>query len=86
LVKDGRDANSDWDFGVYIIRDSYFQEYAIQYAEDIGAIRSAAVADDWPMTCIDWDRAAKDLQADYTAIDFDGRTYWIAGRTYWIAP
>ena len=27
--------------------------------------------------CIDWDRAAEDLKMDYSAIDFDGVTYYV---------
>ena len=31
----------------------------------------------WPNTCIDWDQAAGELKMDYSAVDFDGVTYWI---------
>lgn len=59
--------------GVQLIRDDYFEDYAEQLAEDIGAIdRSAS----WPLTYIDWERAAAALQQDYTSIDIDGTTYW----------
>ncbi|KKL11232.1 hypothetical protein LCGC14_2547890 [marine sediment metagenome] len=63
---------SEWEFGVTLINDSYFQEYAQELAEDIGAISSDA---QWPLGCIDWEWAAKELQMDYTAADFDGVTY-----------
>jgi hypothetical protein len=46
----------------------------MQLAEDIGAINGDAT---WPNNCIDWDQAAKELRMDYTAVDFDGITYWI---------
>lgn len=26
---------------------------------------------------IDWERAAEELRMDYTAVDFDGVTYWV---------
>lgn len=65
---------SDWPYGVTLIRDSFFIEYAQDLAEDIGAIDSSAP---WPNTCIDWDQAACELQQDYTPVDFDGETYWI---------
>lgn len=61
--------------GVTLIRDSYFTEYAQQLAEDIGAIGNAAAAG-WPLYCIDWEQAARELQADYSALEFDGVTYW----------
>lgn len=65
---------ADWRHGETLIRDSYFEEYARQLAEDIGAIdRNAS----WPNTCIDWEQAASELQQDYTAVDFDGETYWV---------
>ena len=60
--------------GVQLIRDSYFEQYARELAEEIGAIDSDAK---WPARCIDWEQAAEELQTDYTAIDFDGVTYWI---------
>ena len=65
---------ADWRHGEALIRDSYFTDYAMQLAEDIGAIDRNA---QWPNTCIDWDQAARELQMDYTAVDFDGVTYWI---------
>lgn len=60
--------------GVQLIRDSCFEQYARELAEEIGAIDSDAK---WPVRCIDWKQAAEELQTDYTAIDFDGVTYWI---------
>lgn len=74
LAKQGADYADDWDYGETLIRDSYFETYAQDLADDIGAINSEA---QWPNNCIDWKRAARELQMDYTAIDFDGVTYWI---------
>lgn len=64
---------SDWHHGETLIRDSYFKEYAQELAEDIGAINRDA---QWPNNCIDWDKAARELQMDYTSAEFDGVTYW----------
>jgi hypothetical protein len=63
----------DWHYGVTLIRDSYFIDYARQFAEDIGATGDDA---QWPATCIDWNQAAAELQMDYTPVEFDGVTYW----------
>lgn len=65
---------ADWQHGETLIRDSYFKDYAMELADDIGAIDNNA---SWPLTCIDWDQAARELQMDYSAVDFDGVTYWI---------
>lgn len=65
---------SDWRHGEALIRDSYFEDYARQLAEDIGAINRDAR---WPNDCIDWEKAADELRQDYTSVDFDGITYWV---------
>jgi len=64
--------NGDW-YPVTLIRDSHFRDYAQQFAEDVGAIDDNAR---WPCTCIDWDQAARELQMDYSATEFNGTTYW----------
>lgn len=73
LIDEGRNSSDDWEYGATLVRDSYFVEYAQQLAEDIGAV-SGDVG--WPHSCIDWERAADELQMDYTSVDFDGVTYW----------
>ena len=57
------------------MRDSYFKDYAMELAEELA--RDEARDRSWPNTCIDWDQAARELRMDYTAVDFDGITYWI---------
>jgi len=64
----------DWSYGETLIRDSYFQNYAQELAEDCGMLKDAT---SWPLTCIDWEQAARELQYDYTSAEFDGVTYWI---------
>ena len=56
-----------------LIADSYFEDYARQLAEDIGAIDPKA---GWPVNQIDWRAAAEALQTDYTSIEIDGCTFW----------
>lgn len=60
--------------GVGLIRDDYFVTYAEELADDIGAINKKA---EWPNNFIDWDAAAEALQQDYSAIEWDGVTYWV---------
>ena len=74
FAKEFEDYAVDFQYGEIAIRDSYFRDYAMELAEDSGAIDSNSV---WPNTCIDWTEAANELQMDYTAIEFDGITYWV---------
>ena len=65
---------SDWEHGEALIRDSYFEEYAQDLAEDCCDIPNR---NEWPVRCIDWVQAADELKMDYSQIDFDGAEYWI---------
>ena len=67
---------SDFRDGETLIRDGYFEQYAQELAEDIGAINRDAT---WPNNHIDWEAAADALKADYTSVDYDGVEYWIRG-------
>jgi len=67
-------SSADWAYGETLIRDSYFEDYARDFAESIGAVSDQ---DSWPATCIDWERAARELQADYFDVEFGGVTYWL---------
>jgi hypothetical protein len=74
LAEEGETYASDWPYGATFIADDYFEDYARELAEDIGAVdRDAA----WPTTYIDWPAAAKALQADYTSIELDGFEFWV---------
>lgn len=64
----------DWEYGVTLIRDSYFQDFARELAEELGVIPPAYT---WPTSCIDWEQAARELRMDYWSVDFDGVTYWV---------
>ncbi|MHB1938442.1 MAG: hypothetical protein ACYCOR_17940 [Acidobacteriaceae bacterium] len=63
----------DW-YPVTLIADRYFKKYAMELADEIGAIPDGVV---WPLTCIDWDQAARELQMDYTSVEIDGHTFWV---------
>jgi hypothetical protein len=67
---------SDWKYGETLIRDSYFENYARELAEDVGDI-PRELRNQWPFTCIDWEQAAEELKQDYTSAEFDGVTYWV---------
>lgn len=74
LDEQGRSSAPDWTYGEGMIRDDYFEDYARDLAEDIGAINRDA---SWPNTYIDWPAAAAALQMDYSSIEIDGLTYWV---------
>ena len=76
LAEECADYASDWEYGEMMVSDSYFRTYAEELASDCGMLEQG-VSLTWPYTCIDWDQAAEELQQDYTAVDFDGVTYWI---------
>lgn len=73
LAEEAEGEIPDWEYGEVLIRDSYFTDYAQQLAEDVGAIDREAA---WPACHIDWEAAAESLRMDYTAVEFDGVTYW----------
>lgn len=61
----------DW-YPQTLIRRSHFRAYAEELANDIGAVNSEA---GWPANCIDWDKAAQQLEIDYSEVDYDGVEY-----------
>jgi hypothetical protein len=65
--------SSEWRDGVALIRDTYFRDYAMELADDLGMLPKNYT---WPTSCIDWDQAARELQMDYSSCDFYGVTYW----------
>lgn len=72
VARDASDYADDWLYGVQLIRDSYFQEFAQVLANDCYEIPG-----EWPFRCIDWEQVARELQLDYYEVVFDGVTYWI---------
>jgi hypothetical protein len=63
--------------GDTMIREDCFEDYARELAVEIGAINGE---ESWPLNCIDWERAAKELAQDYTTIEFGDFMYEIRSR------
>jgi len=63
---------SEWDYGAFLIAEDDFEDYAREFASDIGAITGDEA---WPANCIDWEKAASELQHDYTSVSFLGYDY-----------
>ena len=74
LADEARGYAEDWRDGATLIRDSYFENYARELAEDIGALDKDLP---WPANHIDWEAACDELKQDYTEVNFDGVAYWI---------
>jgi antirestriction protein len=69
-----REGIEDWEYGAQLIAEHYFEDYARELAEDIGALPRDYT---WPTSCIDWEQAARELQMDYTPVEFLGTTYYV---------
>lgn len=67
-------ACEDFHHGATLILERDFEEYAQEFAEDIGAIDSEA---SWPLGCIDWKQAASELATDYSLVNYQGNTYYV---------
>lgn len=73
LAEEAEGYSEDWTYGATLIRDSYFRDYCIDLCEDIGDVPK-----DLPNYIeIDWEATARNIQVDYTSVDFDGVTYWV---------
>lgn len=68
------EGSSSWEDGETLVRESYFKDYAQELADDLHGERMAK--NEWPFSCIDWEKAARELQYDYTGADWDGVTYY----------
>lgn len=64
----------DWPYGRALINDDYFTEYAQDLAHNLGFTDNVG---SWLYSCIDWEQAARELQQDYTSVEFDGQTFWV---------
>lgn len=60
-------------YGVTVVPDADFVDYARELAEEVGAIPTGGA---WPTYCIDWEWAARELRMDYTSGVFDGVDVW----------
>lgn len=63
---------SEWKYGVALIPEADFTDYAQELAEEVGDYNPDA---GWPTNCIDWERAARELKMDYAEITYQGEQY-----------
>lgn len=67
---------TDFEYGATLIRESYFVEYARELAEEIGVVPDTD-GSGWPLYCIDWEWAARDLQVDYSVVSAFGVDWFV---------
>lgn len=73
-LRNEAESSPDWEYGEGLIRYSYFEDYARELAEDCGEVPKDLK---WPLRCIDWEQAARELKMDYFSVSFDGVEYFI---------
>lgn len=73
LAKEAENESSDWSYGATLIARSYFVEYVQDMLADIGDIPRNLP----DYIEIDWAATARNIEADYVTIDFDGVEYLI---------
>ena len=61
-----------WRNGVAFISEKHFTEFAKEMAEHY----YQADITIWPCSCVDWDKAAKELKCSYTKCEICGDTYY----------
>ena len=67
--------SSDFQYGVAIIHESYFEDYCQEFVEDCGLLPSDLPA--FIENNINWRDVAYDMRYDYAELEFDGKTYLI---------
>jgi len=78
LVTFREDFNSfSWKNGILFIKDSFFEEYARNFAEESHRLDCSI---GWPFHWIDWKAAANELQSFYYPVKLDGVDYWYRRR------
>ena len=60
-----------------MIPESEFEDYARDFASEVGYLSSNDEDNNPLMMHIDWDSWAEDMKQDYTEVEFDGDTYLI---------
>lgn len=74
-LQDQAEGYCDWHSGSALIRESYFKEWVLKDVQDT---REVDALPSYIRDNIDWDGVASDLESDYTQVDYDGTTYYVA--------
>ena len=72
LAEQGVDYSEDWEYGSTLIRDDCFTDYVMELLSEIGELPA-----EFPSyIIIDEEATARNIQMDYTDIEFADITYW----------
>ena len=71
LAAEGEPESEDWVHGVSLVRDSYFTTYIQELVEECYEFELPDFVE------VDWEATARNVQQDYTPVEFDGVTYWV---------
>jgi hypothetical protein len=73
LADEASQYSEDWRYGSTLIRRSYFVDYCKEMLEDCGELPKNLPS----YIEIDWKATARNLEVDYTPVDFGGVEYLI---------
>lgn len=73
LQEEAASIASDWKYGEVLIHEDYFQDYCQEMVEDIGDLPKGLPS----YIVVDWEATCRNLEQDYSHVDFDGVTYLI---------
>lgn len=65
-------SSPDWEYGEYLIRNSYFTKYIMEFLRDCGELPKLP-----HYIIINEEATANNIQQDYISVNFNGVTYWI---------
>lgn len=60
-------------YGDIAINESYWREYADEQINEALGDRELA----WPFNCLDWEQAKDELQSNYSAVEWEGVTFYV---------
>jgi hypothetical protein len=73
LADEASQYSEDWSYGSTLIRRSHFTDYCKELLEDCGDLPKNLPS----YIEIDWEATARNLEVDYTPVDFGGVEYLI---------
>lgn len=71
-LRELRNEIAEWGDGATLIPIWAFEEYARELADELGLLPDSST---WPLYCIDWEWAARELSHDYFEVELNGTTY-----------